>query len=83
MEFEDAAVVKSQAFPHGVTALHRRVERADPGFVAMRQLSVDIHNQVPVSLVEFLKHWRELIRNPGKQETILSSWSELRLVLIS
>ena len=37
-------------------ALHCRIERADPGFVAMHQLPVDVYDQVAVSLIKFLKH---------------------------
>src|SRR5438094_10556506 len=57
IQLENPAVVHTQAFPHCVAALHRRIERADPGLVATNQLSVDVHNQVAVSFVEFLKHW--------------------------
>src|SRR5205814_8641997 len=57
VELENPAVVQTQAFPHCVTALHSRIKGADPGFVAMHQLSVDVHKQITVSFVEFLKHF--------------------------
>src|SRR5207248_9671042 len=56
VKLEDPTVVESQSFPDRVTALHRRIERADRSFVAMRQNSVDVHDQVAVAFVEFLKH---------------------------
>jgi hypothetical protein len=56
VQLEDPAVVESQPFPHGITSLHCRIERADPSLIAMHQLSVDVYNQISVSLVEFLKH---------------------------
>ena len=37
LEREDAAVVEPEAFPDGVAALHRAIERADAGLVAMRR----------------------------------------------
>ena len=42
VQFEDAAVVESQAFPNGVATLHDRIERADPGLVAMDETAIDI-----------------------------------------
>src|SRR2546430_12463387 len=62
MQLENPAVVQTQPFPHRVTALHSRIERADPGLIAMHQLSVDVHNQIAVSVVEFLKHFSLLFR---------------------
>src|SRR5947207_11108812 len=56
VQFEDAAVVESQAFPNGVATLHDRIERADPRFVAMDQTAIDIDDQVAISLVELLEH---------------------------
>src|SRR4029077_15216692 len=64
VQLEDAAVVKSQPFPDRVTALHRRIERADPCLVAMEQLSVNVYDHVAVSLVEFLKHLNYLTQRP-------------------
>src|SRR5213083_1624397 len=72
VQLEDAAVVKSQSFPDRVTALHRRVERADPCLVAMHQLSVDVYEQVAVSLVEFLKHLNYLTQRPLRTQRKLS-----------
>ena len=57
VELENPTVVESQSFPHRIAALHRRIEWADPCFIAMHQLPVDVHNQVAVSLVEFLQHF--------------------------
>src|ERR1041385_7106961 len=56
VQFEDAAVVKSQAFPNSIATLHGRIERADPCFVAMDQTAIDIDDQVAISLVELLEH---------------------------
>ena len=52
LEPEDAAVVQPQPFPHGVAALHRRVERADARLVAVHEPAVDVDDQVAVALVE-------------------------------
>src|SRR5438045_827547 len=60
-QLENPAVVQTQPFPHRVTALHSRIKGADPGFVAMHQLSVDVHKQITVSFVEFLKHFSFVI----------------------
>src|SRR5438093_9551270 len=56
VQFENATAVKPQSFPNGVAALHRRIERADPRFVAMKEVTVDVNDQIAVSFVEFLKH---------------------------
>src|SRR5262245_19861541 len=56
VKLEDPTVVESQPFPDCVTPLYRRVEGADPGLVAMHQLSVDVYHQIAISFVEFLKH---------------------------
>src|SRR6266571_96135 len=56
VKLENPAVVQTQPFPHRVTALHGRIKGADPSIIAMHQLSVDVHNQVAVSFVEFLQH---------------------------
>src|ERR1043166_4940241 len=68
MELEDPAVVESQTFPHCVTPVHRRIERANSGLVTMHQLSVDVYDQVAVSLVEFLKHLNYLTRRPLRRQ---------------
>src|SRR4029077_15761070 len=73
VQLEDAAVVKSQSFPDRVTALHRRVERADPCLVAMHQLSVDVYEQVAVSLLEFLKHLNYLTQRPLRTQKLFIS----------
>src|SRR5436190_24314600 len=71
IQFENPAVVHTQAFPHCVAALHRRIERADPGLIAMHQLSVDVHNQVAVSFVEFLKHWFNCVIYADKADCVV------------
>src|SRR5205823_14971268 len=71
IQFENPTVVHTQAFPHCVAALHRRIERADPGLVATNQLSVDVHNQVAVSFVEFLKHWFNCVIYPDKADCVV------------
>src|SRR5437588_12040926 len=71
IQFENPAVVHTQAFPHCVAALHRRIERADPGLVATNQLSVDVHNQVAVSFVEFLKHWFNCVIYADKADCVV------------
>src|SRR6476660_7358918 len=82
VQLEDAAVVKSQSFPDRVTALHRRVERADPSLVAMHQLSVDVYEQVAVSLAELLKHLNYLTRRSLRTPRKLSfQWRGVRCVL--
>ena len=53
---EDPAVVEPQALPDRVAALHRAVERADAGLVAVHELAVDVDEQVAVALVEGLEH---------------------------
>src|SRR5215831_12208786 len=83
VKFEDPAVVQPQSFPHCVTSLHGRVKRADPSLIAMHQLSIDVYEQISVSLVEFLKHREKLIRKPGKQETVLNSSHRARPFLVS
>jgi hypothetical protein len=55
-QFENPAVVESKAFPDGIPTLHSGIEWADPGFVAMDQLAVDVNHQIAISFVEFLKH---------------------------
>jgi hypothetical protein len=61
VQFKNAALVKTEPFPHGVTALHRRIERTDSGQIAMHELAVDVHDQVAVLLVKLLEH--DLIAN--------------------
>lgn len=55
-EFEDAAVVNPQAFPHCVAVLHRRVERADASFVSVDEVAVDVGEDICVGFVECLEH---------------------------
>src|SRR5437763_3042979 len=71
MQLENPAVVQTQPFPHCVAGLHRRIERADPGLIAMHQLSVDVHNQVAVSFVEFLKHWFNCVIYADKADCVV------------
>jgi hypothetical protein len=59
LELENPSLVQPQSFPDCIAALDSRIERANPGFVAMDQLSVDIDDQVAVSFIEFLKHESE------------------------
>src|SRR5438552_2638110 len=56
VQLEDASVIKPQAFPNCVAALHRRIERADPSLVTVHQSAVDIDDQVAVLLVKLLEH---------------------------
>src|ERR1043166_5814314 len=56
VQFENAAVVKAQAFPNGVAPLHRRIEGAYSGFVAVHELAVDVDDQVAVLGIKFLQH---------------------------
>ncbi len=56
VQFENAAVVKPQAFPDRVPSLHRGIERTDAGLVAMHQLAVDVYDQVAVFRIKFLQH---------------------------
>src|SRR5712691_6768395 len=69
VQFEDAAVVKTQSFPDRVTALHGGIERTDPGFAALHQLTVDVYDQVAVLRVKFLQHEKKegLIRQTEKE----------------
>ena len=55
-EFENAAVVQSQAFLHRVAALHDGIKWTDAGFVAMNELAVDVDEKVAVAFVESLEH---------------------------
>jgi hypothetical protein len=56
VEFENPAIVQPQSFPDCVPALHGRIKRADPRLIAMHKLTVDINDQVAISLIGFLKH---------------------------
>jgi hypothetical protein len=57
VQFENAAIVKSQAFPGRVAALHRRIERTDSRLIAMHETAADVYDQVPVLFVELLEHF--------------------------
>src|ERR1700736_4658830 len=48
--------LKMRTFPNCVAALHRGIERAHSGFVAMHKLAVDVDDQVLVLGIEFLLH---------------------------
>src|SRR5689334_20116273 len=74
MKLEDASVVEAQPFPYCVTSLHCRIKRADPSLIAMHQLSVNVYEQISVSLVEFLKHLNYLIQRPlpAHRKTLIS-----------
>jgi hypothetical protein len=56
VQFENAAVVKPQAFPNRVPPLHRGIERTDTGVFAMHQLAVDVYDQIAVFRIKFLQH---------------------------
>jgi hypothetical protein len=56
VELENPAVVQPQSLPHRVAALHSRIKRTNPCLIAVNQLTVDINDQIAISLVEFLKH---------------------------
>jgi hypothetical protein len=56
VQFENATIVKSQAFPDRVAALHDGIEWTHAGFIAMHEPTVDIDDQVAVLLVKFLEH---------------------------
>ena len=43
VQFEDAAIIEPQSFPDRIATLHRRIERADAGFVPVHELAVDVH----------------------------------------
>src|SRR5213083_179385 len=64
VQLEDTAVVKTQAFPDRIAALYCRIKRTDPSLVPMDQLPIDVHNQVAVSVVEFLQHLNYLTQGP-------------------
>jgi hypothetical protein len=69
MQLEDASVVKPQSFPDCVTALHSGIKRADPGFIAMDELTVDIDDQVAILPIKLLGHEKKeggLIRKRNK-----------------
>jgi hypothetical protein len=56
LEPEDAARVQPQSLPHGIAALHDRIEWAHRGLVAMHQSAADVDDQVAVAVVEALQH---------------------------
>src|SRR5689334_4490880 len=56
IELEDFAVIKAQAFPHRVAALHGRIERAYAGLIAMHELAADVDDEVAILGVELLEH---------------------------
>src|SRR5437667_2550820 len=67
VQFKDPTVVKTQPFPNRVAALHRRIERTDPGLVPMHKLTIDINDQVAVLGIKFLQHESRKIEL-GKQQ---------------
>ena len=67
VQFEDPTVVKTQPFPNRVAALHRGIERTDPGLVPMHELTIDVDDQVAVLGIKFLQHESRKIEL-GKQE---------------
>jgi hypothetical protein len=66
VQFKDASVVEPKPFPNRVAALHRRIERTNPGFVPMHQLTVNVDDQVFVLGIGFLKHKRKINQEPRK-----------------
>ena len=56
-QFENAPVVKTQTFPNRIATLHGGIKRADPCLITMHKLTVDINDQITISLIGFLKHW--------------------------
>ena len=70
-ELEDPAAVQPQPLPHRVAALHDRVERADPGLVAVDQGVVDPDDQVAVALVVLLLHVSSSAQAVGRQRVVV------------
>ena len=60
MQFKNATVVKSQAFPNRVAALDHGIERTDPGLIPMHELTIDVNDQVFVLRIKFLQHLMKL-----------------------
>src|SRR5712692_3154893 len=56
VQFEDPTIIKPQPLPNRVAPLHCRIERTDPGLVAMNELTVDVDRQVLVFGIRFLEH---------------------------
>src|SRR5436190_10023147 len=65
VKFENPAVVQPQSFPHRIASLHSRIKGANPGLVAVHELTVDINDQVAISLIKFLKHLKLSFRAKG------------------
>ncbi len=68
---EDRSAVNAQPFPDRVASLDGGIERADPGPVAVHQLTVDVDQDVAVAFVEGLEHGntirfgRNLVKRPA------------------
>jgi hypothetical protein len=56
VKFENPAIVQAQPLPHRIATLHGGIKRADPRLIAMNKLTVNINDQVTISLIELLKH---------------------------
>ena len=65
VKFENPALVQPQPFPDRIAALHGRIKRADPGLIAVHELTVDANDQVAISLIKFLKHLKLSFRAKG------------------
>src|SRR5436190_22132281 len=66
VKFENPTIVHPQSFPNGVATLHSRIKWADPSFVPVHQLTVDVNDQIPISVIKFLKHLKLSFRaDPG------------------
>src|SRR4030095_16681370 len=56
VKLENPAVVQPQSSPHCIPALHGGIKRTDPRLIAMHELTVNINDQIAISIIEFLKH---------------------------
>src|SRR4030095_785613 len=80
VKLENPAVVQPQSFPHCIPTLHGGIKRTDPSLIAVHELTVDINDQIAISLIEFLEHgltrialitqilllWRRLCQTPSE-----------------
>jgi hypothetical protein len=56
VKFENPAIVQPQSLPHRIATLYGGIKWADPCLIAMHKLTVNINDQVTISLIELLKH---------------------------
>jgi hypothetical protein len=59
MQLKDAPVIEPQTFPHGIATLDRRIEWADPCFVAVHEAAVDVDQEMAILFVKLLEHREE------------------------